>query len=198
MTALPGIGGRLYPAAFLAERAATLDTRPLTSWQRWWGDVARVCGPATGARGVFDLVAMPLCARLGYRARDLARHGDGLTARLVTPRGQPVALLVHGWRGWTTRPPASWRDAAALARAQHASWAVVVAPPHVSLIPARGGTGARALEVTFPDALEGPGAALLPTLLHAGAIDAGVPPRWTAHAPAVQARVPPPQPGGGV
>ncbi len=189
MTALPGIGGRLYPAAFLAERAATLDTRPLTSWQRWWGDVARVCGPATGARGVFDLVAMPLCARLGYRARDLARHGDGLTARLVTPRGQPVALLVHGWRGWTCRPPASWRDAAALARAQHASWAVVVAPPHVSLIPARGGTGGRALEVTFPDALEGPGAALLTTLLHAGAIDAGVPRLWTTAAAAFHARV---------
>lgn len=186
---LPGVGGRLYPAAFLAERAAALDARPAAAWHRWWSDVARVCGPATGARDVFDLVAMPLCARLGYRARALARQGDTLTARLLTPRGQPVALLVHGWRGWTLRPPAVWRDIAGVAREQHAAWALVVAPPHVSLLPARGDAGHRALELTFPDALEGPGIALLTTLLHAGAMDAGVPQRWTSDAAAFHARV---------
>jgi len=172
VSALPGVGGHLFPSQFLAERAPVVDSRRQASLARWWADVARVCGPATGARAVFDFVAMPLFARLGFRARDLAAARDGLTARLVTPRGQAVALQVLGWRGWAARPPAPWRDAIATARLHGADWCFVLAPPHLSLVPARGHASRRALDFTFPDALEGDAAGILLTLAHAAAFDA--------------------------
>lgn len=171
MSALPGVGGHLFPSQFLAERAPVVDPRRQASLARWWADVARVCGPATGARTVFDLVAMPLFARLGFRARDLAASRDGLAARLVTPRGQAVALHVLGWRGWAARPPAPWRDAIATARLHGADWCFVLAPPHLSLVPARGHASRRALDFTFPDALEGDASGILLTLAHATAFD---------------------------
>ncbi len=171
MSALPGVGGHLFPSQWLAERAAPVDPRRQASLARWWADVARQCGPATGARAVCDLVAMPLFARLGFRARDLAASRDGLTARLVTPRGQAVALQVLGWRGWAARPPAPWRDAIATARLHGADWCFVLAPPHLSLVPARGHASRRALDFTFPDAVEGDAAGILLTLAHASAFD---------------------------
>ncbi len=172
MSALPGVGGHLFPSRFLAERAPTVDLRQQVSLAAWWADVTRACGPATGPRTVFDLVAMPLFARLGFRARDVAASRDGLTARLVTPRGQAVALHVLGWRGWAARPPAVWRDAVATARVHGADWCFVLAPPHLSLVPARGHASRRALDFTFPDALEAGAAGILLTLARATAFEA--------------------------
>ena len=172
MSALPGVGGHLFPSRFLAERAPVVDLRQQVSLAAWWADVARACGPATGARTVFDLVAMPLFARLGFRARDVAATRDGLTARRGTPRGQAVALHVLGWRGWAARPPAVWRDAVTTARTHGADWCFVLAPPHLSLVPARGHTSRRALEFTFPDALEAGAAGILLTLARATAFEA--------------------------
>ena len=179
MSALPGVGGHLFPSRFLAERAPAVDVRQQVSLAAWWADVARACGPATGARTVFDLVAMPLFARLGFRARDMAASRDGLTARLVTPRGQAVALHVLGWRGWAARPPALWRDVVATARIHSADWCFVLAPPHLSLVPARGHASRRALEFTFPDALESGAAGILLTLARASAFE--VPGRQPGH-----------------
>lgn len=189
MSALPGVGGQLFPSQFLAERAPAVDPRRQASLARWWADVARVCGPATGARTVFDVVAMPLFARLGFRARDVAAARDGLTARLVTPRGQAVALHVLGWRGWAARPPAPWRDAITTARLHGAGWCFVVAPPHLSLVPARGHTSRRALDFTFPDALEGDAAGVLLTLAHAAAFDGRALDDWLADAAGYHARL---------
>lgn len=171
MTELPGVGGHLFPSQFLAERAGPMDPRAQASWLRWWTGVARACGPATGARTVFDLVAAPLFARLGFQARDLAPAPGGLAARLLTPRGRSVALYVLPWRGWAARPPAPWRDAVALARDAGADWCLILAPPSLSLVPARGHASRRALDFTFPDALESRAAALLTTLGHASAFD---------------------------
>lgn len=189
MSALPGVGGHLFPSQFLAERAPRVDPRRQASLARWWSEVARACGPATGARAVFDLVAMPLFARLGFRARDLAAAHDGLTARLVTPRGQAVALHVLGWRGWAARPPAPWRDAIATARVHGADWCFVLAPPHLSLVPARGHASRRALDFTFPDALESDAAGVLLTLAHASAFDARAIEDWLGGAAGYHARL---------
>ncbi len=189
MSLIPGVGGHLFPASFLASRAGAPEARRHASWQRWWADCARVCGPATGARAVFDVVAMPLAARLGYRARDLTRRPGGLAARLVTPRGQSVSLLVYGWRGWSSGPPAPWREVCAVAREHEARWGLVLAPPHLSLVPARGHASRRALDFTFPDVLEGPGAGLLLTLADARGVDAGAATQWLTEAAAFHARV---------
>lgn len=188
MTALPGVGGRLFPAQFLAERAGPMDPRAQASWLRWWTGVTRACGPATGARTVFDLVAAPLFARLGFQARDLAPAPGGLAARLLTPRGRSVALYVLPWRGWAARPPALWRDAVALARDAGADWCLILAPPSLSLVPARGHASRRALDFTFPDALESRAAALLTTLGHASAFDGRLD-DWLADAARFHARL---------
>jgi hypothetical protein len=165
---LPGVGGTLFPARFLAERAATLPppTPDATAaWQRWWRGVAETSGPAPGPREVVDRVAMPLCARLGFAARDLAAGpAGGLSARLLTPRGQPVGLLVLGWRGWRDRPPAIWRDATEVARAHDAAWAIVIAPPYVTIVPARGHASRRAVDLALPEALEPATLALFTTV----------------------------------
>jgi hypothetical protein len=171
MTALPGVSGHLFPTRFLAERVGAPDLRQQASLHRWWTDVTGACGPATGARTVFDIVAMPLFARLGFRARGVATSRDAITAQLVTPGGHVVALHVLGWRGWAARPPAVWRDAVATARACGADWCFVLAPPHLSLVPARGYASRRALEFTFPDALESSASGVLLTLAHATAFE---------------------------
>ena len=64
---LPGIGGWLLPARFLAEHVApraTCDLRAQPQWERWWREVALTCGPATGVRTLFDVAAMPFFGRL--------------------------------------------------------------------------------------------------------------------------------------
>ncbi len=171
MSGLPGVGGHLFPMQFLADRARPADLREQVSLDAWWTGVAGACGPATGARSVFDLVAMPLFARLGYRARAVTVVRDGLTARLDTPRGQPVGLHVLGWRGWAARPPAVWRDAVATARDHGAAWCWLLAPPYLSLVPAGGHASRRALEFTFPDALAPGASGILLTLGHATAFE---------------------------
>ncbi len=171
MSAVPGIGGHLFPGRFLAGRTSHVDAHAQQAWLRWWTGVARACGPATGTRAVFDLIAMPLCARLGFRASRLTPAGDALTARLLTPRGQAVGLHVLSWRGWAARPPAVWRDAVATARAHDADWCLVLAPPHLSLLPARGHASRRSVDFLFPDALDQPALSLLLSLTHASAFE---------------------------
>lgn len=172
---LPGVAGTLFPARFLVERLAELEEPSATvvaGWQRWWSTIAEACGPATGPREVMDRVGMPLCARLGYSARDLAAGpAGGLSARLVTPRGQAVGLLALGWRGWRDRPPALWRDAVAVAHAHHAAWALIVAPPHLTLVPARGHASRHAIDLTLPDALDPATLGLFTTVAGAAWID---------------------------
>ena len=90
MTSLPGIGGTLFPSRFLtevlaAEAHARLSqpelARKLRRFTAWWTRAASSCGPASGLRALFDEIAMPLFALLGYRARDAnatevqIRHG---------------------------------------------------------------------------------------------------------------------------
>jgi hypothetical protein len=185
----PGIGGHLFPTRFLADRVGTSDPHRQAALQKWWSGVADVCGPATGPRAVFDLVAMPLCARLGFRAGGLATARHGLTARLLTPRGRAVGLHVLGWRGWAARPPALWRDAVAIARAHHAEWCLVLAPPHLSIVPARGHASRRTLDFTFPDALDPGASGILLTLAHASAFEQDVLHNWLADAAHYQARL---------
>ena len=74
---------------------------------RWWRGAAERCGPASGLRALFDLVAMPLFGMLGYRARDAVFEPGQVRARLVTRSGANVGLVLVPW---ASRPPGIWRD----------------------------------------------------------------------------------------
>lgn len=148
---LPGIGGWLLPARFLAEHVApraTFDLRSQPQWERWWREVSRACGPATGVRTLFDMAAMPLFGRLGFRVRHLRFQPGAATATLHTPGGMTIALLI---RPWAARPSALWRDATAAARDAGAEWCYVFAPPTLSVIPVAGHAHRRSIDFTLPE-----------------------------------------------
>lgn len=186
---LPGIGGWLLPARFLAEHVAhgaTCDPRAHAQWERWWADVEQQCGPATGVRTLFDVVAMPLFGRLGFRARQPRFFQGAASATLHTPAGQTLALLL---RPWSDRPPAVWRDATAAARLAGADWCCMLAPPRLSIIPAAGHASRRSLEFTLPDAVHPASLPTFLTLVHADAFDRATLRRFLAQATEEHARV---------
>ena len=159
MNALPGIGGTLFPSQFIAdgleEEALSEIQAPDLERQRrhfcsWWDRVAATCGPATGIRALFDLVAMPLAGMLGFRARDVEFSGPSGTARLETARGTTVGLMILPW---ASRPSLVWRDLFRIARRFDARWTFVVAPPFVSIVPSRGFGIRRSVDFRLPDAL---------------------------------------------
>lgn len=156
MAPLPGISGSLFPQRFLADeqriRLPHATARgPLERRRRdlaaWWSGAALVCGPATGVRTLFDVVAMPMLAMLGFRAND-ARFGPrGAWATLLTPAGTPVGAMVCPW---AASRPTAWRDAVHHAREVGARWCLVIAPPFLTIVDARGQACRRAVELMMP------------------------------------------------
>ena len=89
MNRLPGIGGSLFPGHFLATRVAAVGGAPDAGIEKarrhfagWWQRVESTCGPATGLRALFDLVAMPLAGMLGFRAHDASFERGCVRVRL--------------------------------------------------------------------------------------------------------------------
>ncbi|HUF46199.1 MAG TPA: N-6 DNA methylase [Vicinamibacterales bacterium] len=177
---LDGIGGTLFPGRYLEDamigdlpgRVACEDVEPARRrMARWWATVERGCGPATGLRTLFDVVAMPLAGMLGFRATNVRFDVSAATGRLVTRRGTPVALLVQTW---ARRQPATWREVWLLATSLQAPWCLLVAPPHVSIVDARSRATRRSVDFTMPDVLAPESFARFWRLAHASAFDAGL------------------------
>ena len=153
MNALPGIGGTLFPGHFLASKAGLLagirDPRMDAArrhFVRWWDRVSATCGPATGVRALFDVVAMPLVSLLGYRARDAVFERDRIRAQLVGGVPGAVQLVVLPW---ATRPSRRLRR-----EDDGSEWAITVAPPFVSVADVRGHAFPRSIEFRLPDAID--------------------------------------------
>jgi hypothetical protein len=116
MTPLAGIGGSLFPSRYLAtvSWAEHLPHAPDSIETRrrkvaaWWRHVERECGPATGLHGLFDLVAMPLAAMLGFRARQVRFERTRIEACLQSPPGGAVVGLVV--LPWAASPSMLWRE----------------------------------------------------------------------------------------
>ncbi|HUL72154.1 MAG TPA: N-6 DNA methylase [Vicinamibacterales bacterium] len=177
MNRLPGVGGSLFPGQYLATRVFERSgprgderdvERRRRQLERWWQRVAATCGPATGLRALFDEVAMPLFAMLGFRASAARFDRTQASARLDTPRRVPVGLLVTPW---AHRPSGAWRDVVAASRAVGAEWCFVLGAPFLSLVDARGHAARRSVDFTFPDVLAQPGFAPFWTLAHSGAFE---------------------------
>ncbi|HEX5217655.1 MAG TPA: N-6 DNA methylase [Vicinamibacterales bacterium] len=172
MTLIPGLGGTLLPARFLAD-ALDLDGTSAADLERhrqhlvrWWDMVMSECGPATGLRAIFDLVAMPLFGRLGFRAHDAIFERGFSRAWLSAPDRTPVGLLILSW---AAHAPARWRHAAEIAADVGAQWCFVLAPPHLILVDARAQAIHRSLDVVLPAALDPRSFARTWRLLHAAA-----------------------------
>jgi hypothetical protein len=186
---VPGIGGWLLPARFIAERVApraTCDLRAQPDWERWWRGVAQTCGPATGVRTLFDVAAMPLFGRLGFRARHVKFQPGTASATLLTPQGRTLSLIV---RPWANRPSVLWRDAVATARQEGADWCCIFAPPSLSIVPSAGHAQRRSLDLTLPAAFEPSSLGTFLSLSHAARFDDQVLERWVEAAASEKARV---------
>lgn len=194
MTPLAGVGGSLFPSRYLATRLLSDSPSPVErseterrrrQFQRWWAQVERSCGPATGLRALSDLVAMPLAGLLGFRARQIRFERARIDICLETKRGSPVALLLLPW---ASAQSLLWRALVAAARSAGARWCLLVAPPFVSVVDARSAATRRSVDFTFPDAFQGPSFDTFLTLAGAGAFDAGLD-RLVARAASFQDRV---------
>jgi len=186
---LPGIGGWLLPARFLAERVAphaTCDPRIQPQWERWWREVANTCGPATGVRTLFDVAAMPMFGRLGFRARHAHFRPGSATAVLLTPGGRTVSLIV---RPWAAQPSALWREATTAAREHGADWCCICAPPTLSFVPASGHAQRRSLDFSLPATIEPAAIGVFLSLASASSFDAHTLDRLITTAAADHARV---------
>jgi hypothetical protein len=157
-TRLPGITGSLLPSQYLADRLAgdTAASAPHLERRRlqleaWWRRVVATCGPATGLRALFDVVAMPLFAALRFRAREATFDRGRACVHLHTPAGTPVALVI---RPWASRPSELWREVVAAAADIGAAWGFVLAPPYLSLVDARGHALRRGLDFILPEILD--------------------------------------------
>ena len=175
-----GLGGSLLPGQYLADRLivdagvdpAQADVTAL--WRRlrrWWRTVDETCGPATGIRAIFDVVAMPLSAALGFRAEDVTFTRSHAIVRLTTGQRTPVGLVAARW---AHQMPAMLRDAIAAARQGGAAWCLVVAPPYVSIVDAGSGWARRSVDFCFPQVLDTPeSVAVFWALARARAFDRG-------------------------
>ncbi len=173
---LPGIGGSLLPGHFIATvlAASQVDDRLELRRRhllRWWAGVEAICGPATGVRALFDLVAAPLFGCLGFRVRDVRVERDRAIARLMATSSS-VALVVHPW---AARSSLAWREVASVARDAGAGWCFLLAPPFLSLVDARGHGWRRSLDLTLPAALDPRSFRPFWTLTHAPAFDRPAP-----------------------
>ena len=165
-----GISGTLFPSRYLADGLPDvamvssefeLDRRR-RRLERWWSRVVERCGPATGIRAIFDVVAMPLFAILGYQATKVEFEGQIARVRLQTPDARPVALMVTSW---ASHPSSLWRDATTFAMSVSTHWCFVIAPPFLSLVDVRGHVSRRHIDFRFPDVIDRQGVSTFLTLV---------------------------------
>ena len=120
-----GLGGTLLSHDALTEaRLVSLPAgdgaRNLRRWvQTWFASLEREAGPAWPARLVFDRIAAPFCAAVGFEV--VPTMADALSCRGVLRRnGRPHGSVLTV--GWTTSPGATWRDGVRLAIDQDVRW----------------------------------------------------------------------------
>jgi hypothetical protein len=157
---IPGISGTLLPeryveAQLLADAAITAGSDATSTatrhLKRWWQHAAASCGPASPLRVLFDEMAMPLFAILGFNAHDARFDATACHVRLSTRLHTPVALVLTPW---ATRPSSRWADLGRLARRIDAAWGFVMTPPFLSVVAIHGYGTRRSVDITLPLVVE--------------------------------------------
>ena len=125
---LPGISGSLIASTFL-ESVALAELRPASELTRlvrrlhqWWRRVERTLGPASGARALLDMGALPLIELLGYDMLRAEPHGNGFIGSIGD--GQ-TAIAVFTTTEWGGDADAAWRDTVRASRMTRARWGLV-------------------------------------------------------------------------
>lgn len=181
MTPTDGIGGSLFPSRYLASAfrrdvarlpaAETIEVRR-RQFEGWWRSIEARCGPATGLRALFDLVAMPLAAMLGFRARQVRFERARVEGCLHTAGDAVVGFVLLPW---ASAPSLLWREIVAVARNLGTNWCLLVAPPFISIVEARATAVRRSVDFALPDVLEGDSFLPFWTLTHATAFEPPAP-----------------------
>src|SRR5688500_2733925 len=126
---LPGISGSLIAGAFLESvvlpellAAGGTNTAQLRALCRWWRRTERSLGPASGARAIVDLGAIPLAELLGYRIQQLEPHAGGFVGAL---RADAPSTVVLRTTTWNADADVAWRDTVRAGRTAGARWGLV-------------------------------------------------------------------------
>lgn len=120
----------------------------------WHTPLRATLGPSCGARQLFDRLAAPLSAELGYRvvraggppATDAALHS------VLEARGAAVALLVT--TGWGHDPSPLWRDAVRRGIGHGIRWVFCVNGPALRVVDAERAYSRRFAEFDLPATLD--------------------------------------------
>ena len=116
----------------------------------WHAAVRLRLGPAAGARTVFDEVAQPVAAALGYDSC-LVSARDVVTA-MLTQGGRPVAALVA--TAWGRPLRSVWRQAVHGGLSQDVRWALCVNGPAVGIYDVQRAYARRLVEFDLAAVLE--------------------------------------------
>jgi hypothetical protein len=104
---------------------------PHAALARWWRRVRRQLGPASSARLVLDIAALPLVDIMGYELLQVEPAGDAFAGLIASGSETRVVLLVLPWTGTLDR---TWRDVQRAARTAGARWALVTTGQQLQLV----------------------------------------------------------------
>ncbi len=120
----------------------------------WHANVAREMGPACGARAVFDRIAVPLGAALGFRVTLAGTESGRLFHAVLEAHGIPAAALLV--TEWGREPASAWRDAVRHGIARSVRWCFCLNGPVLRVIDARRTYSRRFAEFDLDAALNDP------------------------------------------
>jgi hypothetical protein len=192
---IPGLSGSLLSHEALSACAglapASGDTESSAAHRRlraWHSSIAREMGPASGAREVFDRIAAPLGAALGFRVRLSATDTGRLFHAVLEAHGNSAAALLV--TDWGRDPAGAWRDAVRHGIAQNLRWCFCLNGSVLRVLDARRTYSRRFAEFDLDAALHDPvGFGVFWGLLRADAFAPGrTPPLETAIAVSEQHR----------
>src|SRR5262245_27572480 len=150
---LPGVGGSLVGSAFLEDVllaefesgfAASIRSGPtVAELHRWWRRTEPRLGPASGARAVLDVAAIPLFNLLGYDINRLEPYRDGFVGTLSR---DGALLAVIRTTLWGADAEAAWREVVRAGRVAEVRWGFVCTGRSLRIVDAARTWSRRALE----------------------------------------------------
>ena len=135
---IPGLSGSLLSHDAMRTNFDTTQLEPASSrwFQTWHERLVRDLGPTSGARTVYDRVAVPLVDALGFR---VVVEPGAITASdhiyaLLHAHGKPAAALLV--TPWGCDPGTAWRAAIHRGIAHNVRWCLCVTGPIIRIFDA--------------------------------------------------------------
>lgn len=153
---IAGFGGELISHAFVEDRLLpAVDRSRIPDFERrlirWWQAVSRTLGPASSARAIQDVAAMPLLQLLEYERPSSVASGTVLTALL--PAASCVLICVP----WARSTSAARREAVCHALESGAAWALICNGRSLRIVDATRAWTRSAIEFDFARLTSSPG-----------------------------------------